>query len=87
MRCKPGDLAIVTYSPTGREGLIVEVVSWVGRATTANFGPVDDGWIVRYHGSCKHPDTGRRLMARDQDLVPICEADTAHSRDELEIGA
>ena len=71
MRCKPGDLAIVTRSYSGRFGAVVEVVEFVGVAATLRNGIVDDAWAVLYHGSDKHPDTGLFLLARDRDLTPI----------------
>lgn len=71
MRCKPGDLAIVTRSYSGRFGSVVEVVEFVGVATTLRNGIVNDAWAVVYRGSNKHPDTGLPLLARDMDLTPI----------------
>jgi len=71
MKCKPGDLAIVTRSYSGRFGAIVEVVEFVGVATTLRNGIVDDAWAVVYRGSNKHPDSGVPLLARDRDLTPI----------------
>jgi len=71
MRCKPGDLAIVTRSYSGRFGAVVEVVEFVGVATTLRNGIVDDAWAVAYRGSNKHPDSRLTLLARDRDLTPI----------------
>lgn len=70
MNCKPGDLAIVIKSYYGNEGVIVEVVSWVGRRLTTE-GIADDLWNIKYNGSGVHPITGLKLMASDCALRPL----------------
>lgn len=65
MNCKPGDLAILIHSSTGREGAILEVIEY--RVFDAH-----PAWLVSYRGSTLHPDSDwQNSVALDSWLRPL----------------
>jgi hypothetical protein len=69
MNCKPGDLAIVTSSEAGNEGLFVEVIEWIG---CVDFYDGSDRWRVRSVGSPITNDLKINIdHLRDSQLRPV----------------
>lgn len=81
LRCKKGDIAIVTSGD--RAGTIVDVIKFIGEAVDIRYS---DGWHISHRGESRDPSNGLKWICSDSAMRPI-RPDELKEEEEKEVTA